>query len=196
MCKQPVVRVVLVGSLMPDDVRRGYISPKDKVINFQFSKIIQEKFLREYNISRIFCASDIFVEPEYFLLEKKIVLESKLRNRDYGNLAGRNLKSLSAEEQEQFMNPEYAPVDGESMYAFHARLKGCLDSLFDKAKNQETFLIIASPVVIRALSACIIADDIKNSFCILNKLDVHPESWSIFSGRIGNWRILTLSAPF
>ncbi|WP_193561117.1 MULTISPECIES: histidine phosphatase family protein [Acetobacter] len=192
----PVVRVVLVGSLIPDNVRKGYIPEQNKIIKFPFSKIIQEDFLEKHNISRIFCASDIFVVSDRLLLEQNIVLEQKLRNRNYGALAGRSLKSLSVEEQEQFMNPTHSPVGGESIYAFHARLKAWLDSLFDNAKNQETFLIIASPIIIRALSACIIADGIKNSFHILNKLDVYPESWSVFSGRSGNWRILTLSAPF
>ncbi|WP_124306565.1 histidine phosphatase family protein [Acetobacter pasteurianus] len=196
MSNLPVVRVVLVGSLMSQDVRKGCIPREDEIIKFQFSKEIQEKILEEYNISRIFCASDVFLDPEYFILEKNIVCELKLKNRNYGILAGRNLKSLTAAEQGQFVNPEYSPVGGESMYAFHVRLKTWLDSLFDKAKNQETFLIIASPVTVRALSACIMADDIKSSFLILNKIDVFPESWSVFSGRGGNWRILTLSAPF
>ncbi|WP_174714360.1 histidine phosphatase family protein [Acetobacter pasteurianus] len=196
MSNLPVVRVVLVGSLMSQDVRKGYIPREDEIIKFQFSKEIQEKILEEYNISQIFCASDVFVDPEYFILEQNIVCEPKLKNRNYGILAGRNLKSLTAEEQGQFMNPEYSPVGGESMYAFHVRLKAWLDSLFDEAKNQETFLIIASPVIIRALSACIMADNIKSSFRILNKIDVLPESLSVFSGRGGNWRIFTLSAPF
>lgn len=192
----PVIRVVFVGSLMPDGVRKGLIPRKDEIIKFQFSNIIREKILEKYNISRIFCASDVFIGPESSLLEQNIIVEPRLKNRNYGILAGRNLKNLSAEEQVQFMNPEYSPVGGESMYMFHTRLKTWLDSLFDGAKNQETYLIIASPIIIRALSACIIENDIKKSFLILNKLDVQPESWSVFSGRGGNWRIFTLSAPF
>ncbi len=192
----PVIRAIFVGSLMPDSVRKGLIPRKDEIIKFQFSNIIREKILEKYNISRIFCASDVFIDPESSLLEQNIIVEPRLKNRNYGILAGRNLKNLSAEEQVQFMNPEYSPIGGESMYTFHTRLKTWLDSLFDGAKNQETYLIIASPVIIRALSACIIGNDIKRSFFILNKLDVQPESWSVFLGRGGNWRIFTLSAPF
>lgn len=196
MSNLPVVRVVLVGSLVSQDVRKGYIPREDEIIKFQISKEIQEKVLEKYKIARIFCAPDVFIDPEYFILEQNIICEPKLKNRNYGIWAGRNLKGLTTEEQEQFVNPSYSPVGGESMYAFHVRLKTWLDSLFDKAKNQETFLIIASPVMIRALSACIMTDDIKSSFPILNKIDVLPESWSVFSGIGGNWRILTLSAPF
>ena len=63
-------------------------------------------------------------------------------------------------------------MGGESMCAFHIRLESWLDSLFNKAQNQDTFLVIASPVIIRALSACILADEIKNSFHILNIIPV------------------------
>ena len=58
MSNLPVVRVVLVGSLMSQDMRKGCIPREDEIIKFQFSKKIQEKILEEYNISRIFCASD------------------------------------------------------------------------------------------------------------------------------------------
>lgn len=100
MPNQPVIRVVFVGSLMPDGVRKGLIPRKDEIIKFQFSNIIREKILEKYNISRIFCASDVFIDLESSLLEQNIIVEPRLKNRNYGILAGRNLKNLSAEEQE------------------------------------------------------------------------------------------------
>ena len=196
MRNMPALRVVLLGSCMPDNVRKGYIPKKDEIIKFQLPKLFQENILEKQNITRIFCAPDIQVSPERFFSKYSIELEPKLENRNYGIWAGQQLKNLLVEDQVQFMNPTYSPNGGESMCAFHIRLKSWLDSLFNKAQNQDTFLVIASPVIIRALSACILADEIKNSFYILNKLDIYPESWSVFSGRAGKWRILTLSAPF
>ncbi|MGF1277340.1 histidine phosphatase family protein [Acetobacter pasteurianus] len=190
------LRVILLGSCVPDNVRKGYIPGKGEIIKFQIPKLFQENILEKYNITRIFCAPDIQVSPEHFLSKYSIELETKLENRNYGIWAGQKLKNLSVEDQMQFMNPTYSPIGGESICAFHIRLKSWLDSLFNKAQNQDTFLVIASPVIIRTLSACILDDDIKNSFHILNKLDIYPESWSVFSGRSGKWRILTLSAPF
>ncbi|PHY94916.1 phosphoglycerate mutase [Acetobacter pomorum] len=192
----PVMRVLLVSTFVSEKVRKGYISKRTDITKIHFSKIMQEKFLQEYSISHIFCASDILIDEDQSVLPEGFDMEPQLQNRNYGIWGGRDLRSLSLIEQQNFMDPEYSPIEGESMFAFHIRLKAWLDGLFKKVKNQETILVIATPPVIRALSACILVDDIKNSFSIQHKLDIHPKSLSVFSGRCGKWRILTLSAPF
>lgn len=192
----PVIRVLLVSTFVPERVRKGYIPKRTDITKIHFSKIMQEKILQEYAISRVFCASDILVDEEPSVLPEDFNVAAQLQNRNYGIWGGQDLRHLSAIEQKNFMDPEYSPVEGESMFAFHIRLKAWLDGLFKKAEKQETVLVIAMPPVIRALSACVLVDDIKNSFNIQHKLDIHPESLSVFSGRCGKWRVLTLSAPF
>ncbi|WP_215762107.1 histidine phosphatase family protein [Acetobacter sp. P1H12_c] len=147
-----------------------------------------------------------FISPEIPIThETPISHTAALRDRDYGTWHGQALKSLAPEALHALLHdPDFAPPEGESLRQFHARVGTGLTTLPQEeaargtilaaarpaGSGAQTLLIIARPAVVRALACAILGGGPE----MAAKLDIPPQTTSLFTRHAGHWRVRALGA--
>ncbi|AQT05260.1 histidine phosphatase family protein [Acetobacter persici] len=147
-----------------------------------------------------------FISPEVPIThETPITHTAALRDRDYGTWHGQALKNLAAEALHALLHdPDFAPPEGESLRQFHARVGAWLTTLSQEeaargtlpaaarpaGSGAQTLLIIARPAVVRALACVILGGGPE----MAAKLDIPPQTTSLFTHHAGHWRVRALGA--
>ena len=147
-----------------------------------------------------------FISPEIpSTHEIPITHTAALRDRDYGTWHGQALNTLAPEALHALLHdPDFAPPEGESLRQFHARVETWLTTLprEEAARGTipaavrpagfgaQTLLIIARPAVVRALACAILGGGPEMSA----KLDIPPQTTSLFTHHAGHWRVRALGA--
>lgn len=141
-----------------------------------------------------------FISPEI-----PITHTAALRDRDYGTWHGQALKNLAPEALHALLHdPDFAPPEGESLRQFHARAETWLTTLpreevargklpaaaHPAGSGAQTLLIIARPAVVRALTCAILGGGPE----MAAKLDIPPQTTSLFTHHAGHWRVRALGA--
>lgn len=147
-----------------------------------------------------------FISPEISIThETPITHIAALRDRDYGTWHGQALKNLAPEALHALLHdPDFAPPEGESLRQFHARAETWLTTLpreevargklpaaaHPAGSGAQTLLIIARPAVVRALACAILGGGPE----MAAKLDIPPQTTSLFTHHAGHWRVRALGA--
>lgn len=141
-----------------------------------------------------------FISPEI-----PITHTAALRDRDYGTWHGQALKNLAPEALHALLHdPDFALPEGESLRQFHARVGTWLTTLSQEeaargtlpaaagpaGSGAQTLLIIARPAVVRALACAILGGGPE----MAAKLDIPPQTTSLFTHHAGHWRVRALGA--
>nr|WP_025829428.1 histidine phosphatase family protein [Acetobacter persici] len=137
--------------------------------------------------------------------ETPITHTAALRDRNYGTWHGQALKNLAPEALHVLLHdPDFAPPEGESLRQFHARVEIWLTTLPQEeaargtlpaagrptGSGAQTLLIIARPAVVRALACVILGGGPE----MVAKLDIPPQTTSLFTHHAGHWRVRALGA--
>ncbi|MFT9063755.1 MAG: histidine phosphatase family protein [Acetobacter persici] len=147
-----------------------------------------------------------FISPEIPIThETPITHTAALRDRDYGTWHGQALNTLAPETLHALLHdPDFAPPEGESLRQFHARAETWLTTLpreeaargklpaaaHPAGSGAQTLLIIARPAVVRALACVILGGGPE----MAAKLDIPPQTTSLFTRHAGHWRVRALGA--
>ncbi|MCP9318985.1 histidine phosphatase family protein [Acetobacter persici] len=137
--------------------------------------------------------------------ETSITHTAALTDRDYGTWHGQALKNFAPEGLHALLHdPDFAPPEGESLRQLHARVETWLTTLPQEeaargtipaaaratGSGAQTLLIIARPSVVRALACAILGGGPE----MAAKLDIPPQTTSLFTHHVGHWRVRALGA--
>ncbi|MFZ2150274.1 MAG: histidine phosphatase family protein [Minisyncoccia bacterium] len=129
-------------------------------------KLEQEKFDIIYSSDLIRCqeTSEIINEK----LKLQIIYDIRLRERDFGTLAGKLIDELGSElmEREKNQQYDYRPFGGESVEDVRVRVLTCIRSIIGNNKNKRV-LVVTHGGVIRLLHNLVnseVKENIINGF--------------------------------
>lgn len=154
--------------------------------------------------------------------ELPVIRTASLQDRNYGTWHGQALRDLPPDALNGLLhNPDFAPPEGESLRQFHARIGAWLNTVSQGGEtgaapdagplsngsrsgrqpgpvsgtqsgtSARTVLLIGRPAVVRALATCIL----QGGPDMATRLDIAPQTTSLFTHHAGNWRLRMLGVP-
>lgn len=128
-----------------------------------------------------------------------------LKDRDYGLWHGQALRDLPSNALSALLQDmDFAPPEGESLRQFQTRVgawltflthpePGAVQSMVEEAPSSQatTLLLMARPVVVRALATHVL----QGGPDMATRLDIAPQTTSLFTHHAGRWRVRMLGVP-
>ncbi|OUJ04277.1 histidine phosphatase family protein [Acetobacter malorum] len=161
-------------------------------------------------------------QKPHFPAELPVIRTASLQDRNYGTWHGQALRGLPPDALNGLLHdPDFAPPEGESLRQFHARISSWLNTVSQGGETDaapdagplsngshsgrqpgpasgtqsgtsaRTVLLIARPAVVRALATRIL----QGGPDMATRLDIAPQTTSLFTHHAGNWRVRMLGAP-
>ena len=117
------------------------------------------------------------------------VVESALRDREYGEWSGRGLEELLAEDPERVAawleRPHTATPGGETENDVLGRVADWLGDLAERHDDRSTVLAVVHPAIVRAVVLYVVDAPAES----LRHVDVRPLATVTLSHHTGNWSL-------